>query len=32
MIIVVLFSDVIGQVMSGYIQAILRVFMNIFGV
>ena len=32
MIIVVLFSDVIGQVMSGCIQAILRVFMNIFGV
>ena len=32
MIIAVLFSDVIGQVMSGYIQAILRVFMNIFGV
>ena len=31
-IIVVLFSDVIGQVMSGCIQAILRVFMNIFGV
>ena len=32
MIIVVLFSDVIGQVMSGCIRAILRVFMNIFGV
>ena len=32
MIIVVLFSDVIGQVMSGCIQVILRVFMNIFGV
>ena len=32
MIIVVLFSDVIGQVMSGCIQAILRVFMNIFSV
>ena len=32
MIIVILFSDVIGQVMSGCIQAILRVFMNIFGV
>ena len=32
MIIVVLFSDVIGQVMSGCIQAILHVFMNIFGV
>ena len=32
MIIVVLFSDVIGQVMSGCIWAILRVFMNIFGV
>ena len=32
MIIVVLFSDVIGQVMLGCIQAILRVFMNIFGV
>ena len=32
MIIVVLFSDVIGQVMSGCIKAILRVFMNIFGV
>ena len=32
MIVVVLFSDVIGQVMSGCIQAILRVFMNIFGV
>ena len=32
MIIVVLFSDVIGRVMSGCIQAILRVFMNIFGV
>ena len=32
MIIVVLFSDVIGQVMSGCIQAILRAFMNIFSV
>ena len=32
MIIVVLFSDVIEQVMSGCIRAILRVFMNIFGV
>ena len=32
MIIVVLFSDVIGQVMSGCIRAILRVFMNVFGV
>ena len=32
MIIVVLFSDVIGQVMSGCIREILRVFMNIFGV
>ena len=32
MIVVVLFSDVIGQVMSGCIKAILRVFMNIFGV
>ena len=32
MIIVVLFSDVIGQVMSGCIRAILRVFMNIFSV
>ena len=32
MIIVVLFSAVIGQVMSGCIRAILRVFMNIFGV
>lgn len=32
MIIVVLFSDVIVQVMSGCIRAILRVFMNIFGV
>ena len=32
MIVVVLFSDVIGQVMSGCIRAILRVFMNIFGV
>ena len=32
MIIVVLFSDVIGQVMSGCLRAILRVFMNIFGV
>ena len=32
MIIVVLFSDIIGQVMSGCIRAILRVFMNIFGV
>lgn len=32
MIIIVLFSDVIGQVMSGCIRAILRVFMNIFGV
>ena len=32
MIIVVLFSDVIGQVMSGCTRAILRVFMNIFGV
>ena len=32
MIIVVLFSDVIGQVVSGCIRAILRVFMNIFGV
>ena len=32
MIIVVLFSDVIGQVMSGCIRAILRVFMNICGV
>ena len=32
MIIVILFSDVIGQVMSGCIRTILRVFMNIFGV
>ena len=32
MIVVVLFSDVIRQVMSGCIRAILRVFMNIFGV
>ena len=32
MIVVVLFSDVIGRVMSGCIQAILRVFMSIFGV
>ena len=32
MIIIVLFSDVIGQVMSGCIRAILRVFMNVFGV
>ena len=32
MMIVVLFSDVIGQVMSGCIRAILRVFMNVFGV
>ena len=32
MVIVVLFSDVIGQVMSGCIRAILRVFMNIFSV
>ena len=32
MIVVVLFSDAIGQVMSGCIQAILHVFMNIFGV
>ena len=32
MIIGVLFSDVIGQVMSGCIREILRVFMNIFGV
>ena len=32
MIILMLFSDVIGQVMSGCIRAILRVFMNIFGV
>ncbi len=32
MIIVVLFSDVIGQLCLGCIRAILRVFMNIFGV